>query len=104
MEQPAESSNKNVSERLKWLREHYNISTKELATSIGASYSQMANWENGTQRLSLKGALAINSRYGTSLDFLFLGRAETLPTTMAKAWASRPLVSNSNRSNDNPEE
>lgn len=104
MIEPEESSTKHVAERLKWLKEYYDLTTKELASSVGASYTQMANWENGTQRLSLKGALAINDTYGTSLDFLFIGRVEALPQKIAKAWTSRPRESNSNKSSDNPVE
>ncbi|MFS8180865.1 helix-turn-helix domain-containing protein [Pseudovibrio denitrificans] len=92
-----------IAERVKWLREHLGLQQNEFATSIGMTRTQVNNWERATGRLSLNGAMQINNVYGTSLDFLFLGRADTLPQNMRNAWASRSLDKNSNKSSDNPE-
>ncbi|WP_068312802.1 transcriptional regulator [Polycladidibacter hongkongensis] len=86
MKQPAESESAQVSARLAWLRSHYSLEIKDMAADIDASYTQMINWLTGTQRLSLKGALAISTTYGISLDFLFLGRVESLPPELARSW------------------
>jgi transcriptional regulator with XRE-family HTH domain len=103
MSQINESSPEIVAERLLWLRKHLELSQREFAQSLGILNTQLNNWEKGKQRLSLQGALKINSVYGTSLDFLFLGRADTLPHTLRIAWASRPRVSTSSSSSEKPE-
>ncbi|SFN59822.1 Helix-turn-helix [Cohaesibacter marisflavi] len=98
------SSQENVGERLLWLIEIYLETTQtEFAKSIGEKKATINNWIKGPQRLSLQGALKINALYGTSLDFLFLGRVDTLPQKMATAWMSRPLESNSAISSENPD-
>ncbi|WP_108820379.1 helix-turn-helix transcriptional regulator [Pseudovibrio sp. Alg231-02] len=103
MKNTDEFSHDNVANRLTWLRNFLGLNQKEFAKSIGVLPTQQNNWEAAKQRLSLQGALKINSIYGTSLDFLFLGRADTLPQNMRKAWVSRPLDKNSIKSSDKPE-
>ncbi|WP_156453365.1 helix-turn-helix transcriptional regulator [Polycladidibacter hongkongensis] len=85
-----EFSHESVANRLIWLRKFLELNQKEFAHSIGVLPTQQNNWETAKQRLSLQGAIKINATYGTSLDFLFLGRVDTLPQNMRKAWISRP--------------
>ncbi|WP_063305197.1 helix-turn-helix domain-containing protein [Pseudovibrio sp. W64] len=94
------TSPESIANRLVWLREYTGLKKQEFAASINASPSQLSNWESATNRLSLDGALQINARYGTSLDFLYLGRVETLPQNMRSAWASRSLDNTSSISID----
>ncbi|WP_114010804.1 helix-turn-helix transcriptional regulator [Cohaesibacter intestini] len=103
MKTPDEASMEKVAERVRWLRDHLNLKQKDFASSIEILPTQLNNWEKGNQRLSLQGALKISKVYGVSLDFLFLGRADTLPQQMRVAWASRPRVSTSSASSENPD-
>lgn len=89
------ASKENVAKRLIWLREYFNLSQKEFAETIGVQSAQLNNWERARHRLSLEGALKINDVYGTTLDFLFLDRRETLPADMARSLASSPRVDDS---------
>lgn len=99
-----EASQYKIADRLKWLIDDYlEISRDAFAHSIDTKKSALSNWINGPGRLSLDGALKINALYGTSLDFLFLGRADTLPHNMRTAWLSRPREISSNKSSEKPE-
>lgn len=89
-----------IAQRLKWLRNHHKLSQREFAASVGIQPTQYNNWETARQRLSLEGALRINQIYGTSLDFLFLNRADTLPAHLFNSWTSAERDKNSNTSSD----
>ena len=95
MKNVEEDSFERIAERLEWLRNHYKMSQTQFAESIGASKTQYNNWKQARQRLSLDSALRINQSYGTSLDFLFLGRLETLPDHLRKSWVEKDLDSSS---------
>ncbi len=89
MKENDESSLEHIAERLEWLRKHYGLTQVEFADSLGFGKTQYNNWKSARQRLSLDGALKINTIYGTSLDFLFLGRLESLSDQMRKSWIDR---------------
>ena len=83
--------NKSVGERLRWHR--LNLEDEEqdkYAARAGVARSTYANWESGSQRLSLSGAVKLRETYGLSLDFMFLGIEDTLPTAIFRAWRDRP--------------
>ncbi|GJM01935.1 MAG: hypothetical protein DHS20C08_04360 [Rhodomicrobium sp.] len=80
-------SKENIAKRLKWLRSHSGLSQSEFSDSLGISVTNYNNWERGRQRMSLDGALQVNRVYGTTLDFLYLGRLESLSTSMARSFA-----------------
>jgi transcriptional regulator with XRE-family HTH domain len=96
------ASKENVAKRLKWLRDFYDLSQVDFSKNIGVLVSQYNNWERGRQRLSLEGALKINAVYGTTLDFLFLGRRELLSQEMLNDLASSDLEATSSSSSDKP--
>lgn len=85
-----EDMNKDIGARLKWHRRYVGMTQQEYANAIGEQRSNYTRWEIGSQRLSLNGALAIRERFGLSLDWLYLGRVEALPTNISNAWLSSP--------------
>lgn len=81
-----ESNAEKVAERLLFLRSYLDISQKQFAVDIGTTAQHVSNWEKARNRLSLQGALSICEAYGVTLDFLFLNRADTLPSQMRSEW------------------
>ncbi|WP_119309666.1 helix-turn-helix domain-containing protein [Cohaesibacter haloalkalitolerans] len=103
MEQRDNPSAESVALRLQWLRDYLGLSQTEIASSIGVKTTQWNNWERAHNRLSLTGGLRLGQVYGVSLDFLFLGRVDTLQHTMRTAWLSSPRVNSSKKSSENPD-
>ncbi|ULB12763.1 helix-turn-helix domain-containing protein (plasmid) [Cereibacter azotoformans] len=81
-----------IAERLKWHREVVmgGLSQDEYARRLGVKRSALSLWEAGTHRLSLDGALALRSKYGLSMDFMYAGIDDALPMTLRNAWRERP--------------
>lgn len=79
-----------IAERIKWHRESLRLTQDQYAAKIGVKRSALSLWEAGTHRLSLDGALAIRSKYGLSLDFMYEGIDDALPMTLRNAWLDRP--------------
>lgn len=79
------ASVENVAKRLVWLRNFLGLSQRDFASAIGVLPSQLNNWEKGRHRLSLEGALKINEIFGTTLDFIYLDRRNSLPHDMVVA-------------------
>lgn len=79
-----------IAERLKWHREAVmKMRQQDYAASLGIKRAALSLWEAGTHRLSLDGALALRSRYGLSLDFMYEGIDDALPMTLRNAWRDR---------------
>lgn len=81
-----------IGERLAWRRSLEGMNQTEFAELAGLKRSQYGNWESGTSRLGLDGALALQKTYGLSLDFLYLGVSDALPMTLMNEWNRRPGV------------
>jgi len=81
-----------IADRLIWHRTFEGLDQKAYAERAGLKRAQLSNWETGSYRLSLDGALALRATYGLSLDFIYAGNAETLPMTLRAAWLERPAV------------
>lgn len=79
-----------IAERLRWHREIMGMTQQEYADKLGVKRAALNNWENGSYRLSLDGALALRKTYGLSLDFMYEGIDDALPMTLRRAWLSRP--------------
>lgn len=79
-----------ISERIRWHRALMRMNQEEYASSIGVKRSALSLWEAGTHRLSLDGALALRSKYGLSLDFMYEGIDDALPMTLRNAWRDKP--------------
>lgn len=83
-----------IADRLRWHRtEVMDMRQEDFATLIGVKRSAYSLWEAGTHRLSLDGALALRTRCGLSLDFMYEGIDDALPMTLRQAWRDRPRVS-----------
>lgn len=82
-----------IAYRLRWHRDLMNMDQKDYAAKAGLKRSQLSNWESGSSRLSIDGALALRKTYGLSLDFMYEGIADALPMTLRSAWMDRPEVS-----------
>lgn len=84
-----------IAERLRWHRDLLGVDQEELVRPLkGVKRSAYGNWETGTSRLSLDGALELRRVYKLSLDFMYEGIADALPMTLRMAWMERPAVSN----------
>jgi transcriptional regulator with XRE-family HTH domain len=92
-----------ISNRLRAVRKYYDLNSKDFAEQAGVPPKSYSQWESGQFRVSIDGALKIQSRYGISLDFIYTGRLDTLPNRIATALSSNPLVTNSSASTVNPE-
>lgn len=83
-----------IGDRLKWHRDLLGVDqaeyVKRMKTVKRSAYS---NWEVGSSRLSLNGAIEVCEAYGLSLDFLYFGNADTLPMALRSEWMSRSDVS-----------
>jgi transcriptional regulator with XRE-family HTH domain len=80
-----------IAEKIKWHRQLVvRLTQEQYADALGVKRSALSLWEAGTHRLSLDGALAIRSKYGLSLDFMYEGIDDALPMTLRNAWRDRP--------------
>lgn len=79
-----------IAERIKWHRATLGMKQDAYAESIGIKRSALSLWEAGTHRLSLDGALALRTKYGLSLDFMYEGIDDALPMTLRNAWRDKP--------------
>jgi len=79
-----------IAARIQWHRHLEGMEQKEYAEKAGLKRSQLSNWESGSSRVSIDGALALRQTYGLTLDFIYEGMADTLPMTLRSAWIDRP--------------
>ncbi|MCA0963303.1 helix-turn-helix domain-containing protein [Salipiger bermudensis] len=79
-----------IGKRLKAVRKFYDLGSKEFAEQADVSPKSYSQWERGSGRVSVDGAMKLQARYGISLDFIYLGRVDTLPNSLAEAVSSRP--------------
>lgn len=87
------ASAENVGKRVKFVRKLNKLSQVTFSKILGLpSSANVSNWENGHQRLSIEGALLINHHFGTTLDFLYLGRVKGLDMELVEALAEEPSV------------
>lgn len=73
-----DSSPQAVGERIRNLREALGLSQTEFAKQAGLVRAAVATWERGAQRPGIALAQKITDRYGVTLDWIFLGRVNTL--------------------------
>lgn len=83
---------KDIGARLLWHRESLDLQQKDYAALIGAKRSIYSLWESGSNRITVDYALKLRDRYGLSLDFIYAGNADALPTSLRNAWQSRPSL------------
>jgi len=67
-----------VGRRILDARTAHGYSQSKLAKICGFSITALSNWENGRQRPALESAEKIIDLFDLTLDYLMLGKAETL--------------------------
>lgn len=73
-----------VSARLKRAREILGRSKKEFAEMAGMAEQTYGAFENGKRYLSLDGAKKIRKAHDLSLEFMYFGKIDDLPTRISK--------------------
>ena len=73
-----------VAARLKRAREILNLSKKEFAERAGISMQTYGPFENGHRDLSLQSAKLLRKTYGLTLEYLYFGNIEDLPTRISR--------------------
>ncbi|MCV6576292.1 MAG: helix-turn-helix domain-containing protein [Cohaesibacter sp.] len=89
--------------RLRAARAYFDMSQKEFAEAADVQQKSYNQWESGDFRASIQGAIKLRERYGISLDFIYVGNMDALPTKMSNALTSILRESASNKSNDRGE-
>lgn len=74
-----------VGERIKMVRKAHGLSQVKFGEAISQPASAVSNWERGAQRPGIPIAEEMARRFGITLDWLFLGRSETLQYSVAQA-------------------
>lgn len=100
---PVSGKFSDISNRLRAVRAHYGMSSKEFAESADVPPKSYSQWESGDFRISIDGAMKIQSRYGISLDFIYVGRLDTLSNSLATELSSSPLIRQSSASTVMPD-
>ncbi|WP_424976590.1 helix-turn-helix domain-containing protein [Dinoroseobacter sp. S124A] len=76
-----------IAARLRWHRvEFEGLQQAEYAAKAGIGRTALSNWETGDKRVSIDAAMRLRLVYGTSLDWLYCGDAESLPASLRRAW------------------
>lgn len=81
-----------IAARIRWHRSIEGLDQLEYAQRAGLKRSQLSNWEAGSGRISIDGALSLRRTYGLSLDFIYEGIDDALPMTLRAALRESPLV------------
>jgi len=81
-----------IANRLRAVRHHFGLGSKEFAEQAGVAYKSYSQWESGDFRCSIDGAIRLCERYGVSLDFIYFGKLHTLPSNIAMEISSSPLL------------
>lgn len=73
-----------VAARLKRVREILDLKKREFAERAGLSEQVYGAYENAKRDLSLQAAKKLRKTYGLSLEFMYFGNMEDLPTRISK--------------------
>ena len=79
---------KEVGKRAKAVREAYGLRVTDLADFLNTGSNNIANWESGRQRPGIQHAANMVKRFHITLDWLYLGREDTLPFGVPKKLVS----------------
>jgi len=74
-----------VAARLKRVREVLGLGKKEFAEKADMSEQAYGSFENAKRELSLQAAKKIRKTYGLSLEFLYFGNTDDIPTRISKS-------------------
>lgn len=92
-----------IANRLRAVRGHFGLSSKDFSEMADVSAKSYSQWESGDIRISIDGAIKLREKYGISLDFIYTGRLDTLPSNVARALASSPAIKATSTSTVNPD-
>lgn len=73
-------------------------SQQDYAAAAGFSKTTYNNWETGERLIPPSSAVQLCERFGLTLDFIYVGRLDTLPQNVAKALSSSPADKNQSTS------
>lgn len=73
-----------VGARLRGLREALGQSAKDFATSLGVAQNTWSQWETGKRMADLIAMSRVWEMTGATLDYIYLGRTDTLPLDLAQ--------------------
>lgn len=59
-----------MSQRLKYLREHNNLSQRDISNILGIKYQQYQRYEKEINKISLKYLIKLAEYYKTSTDYI----------------------------------
>lgn len=60
----------NYYERLKDIREDYDLTQSDVAVILGTTRQQVSKWENGTQMMGVDKYVTLAKHYNISVDYL----------------------------------
>ena len=84
MRQESQNSTEAVAARLKKVREILGLNKKDFAERAGISEQVYGPYENARRELSLQSAKKLRKAYGLSLEFIYFGNIDDLPTRISK--------------------
>jgi len=84
MRQESQDSTEAVAARLKKVREILGLNKKDFAERAGISEQVYGPYENARRELSLQSAKKLRKAYGLSLEFIYFGNIDDLPTRISK--------------------
>lgn len=73
-----------IAARLERIREILGLSKKEFASRAEISEQAYGAFENGRRDLSLDAAKKLRKTYGLSLEFMYFGKIDDLPTRISR--------------------
>lgn len=72
-----------IGARMAFIRSVFALSQNEIAAVADVKKANVSHWENGRARPTIAQASKIADRLGLTLDYIFLGRSQTLPYAVA---------------------
>lgn len=73
-----------IAARLRRVREILGYSRKDFAERAGLSEQNYGQFENARRDLTLQAAKLLRRTYGLSLEFVYFGKIDDLPTRISK--------------------
>lgn len=73
-----------VGRRLEMLREALGLSSSQIADSLGIQRTYWSRFETGKRVVTEEVAALLCDRFGVTMDFLYLGRWNGLPLSLAE--------------------
>ncbi len=84
MLQDEEDSDTAIAARLLRVREIFDMNKKDFGARAGISEQAYGAFENAQRSLTLVAAKKLRKTYGLSLEFMYFGKIDDLPTRISK--------------------